>query len=299
MAHRHSTARQAASAAHREPTSTRRPPGKHVVLDRSLEALPLFRLSDSADEATILYTPPSGGRWRVLPAPGDRLPGTFDQDVYVEICRRYLDADSPDDGAVYFTLHAFLRSIGRRADGRTYEQLRAALNRLERTSLESQGAYLNGATDSPLVGRFSVLASVAIDRRRVVDREQLALFSNVTTSEPGDARVVLSPVLRSNITHGHTTTLSAAQYQALQSPVARRLYRLLEVARAENTVTWRIELEALAEQMPLVQRYPSHLQRVLQPAHEMLMAAGLVRDAKVQQIDKSWFVDYVLATRGS
>lgn len=282
----------------RSGATARRPPGKHILLDRALESLPLFRLSDSAEEASILYTPPGGGRWRVLPSPGDRLPGTFDQDVYVELCRRFLDAGSPDDGAVSFTLHAFLRSIGRRADGRTYEQLRAALSRLERTGLESQGAYFSSSTGTTINGRFSVLASVAIDRRRVADREQLALFNSVTTSEPGDARVVISPTLRANLAGGHVTTLVAAQYQALHSPVARRLYRLLEVARAEGTVTWRIGLEALAEQMPLVQRYPSHLQRVLQPAHEMLLAAGLVRDARVHQVEKAWFVDYVLATRG-
>jgi plasmid replication initiation protein len=281
----------------RYPGGQRRPPGKHILLDRALEALPLFRLSDSAEEASILYTPPAGGRWRVLPSPGDRLPGTFDQDVYVEICRRYLDAGSPPDGAISFTLHAFLRSIGRRADGRTYEQLRAALSRLERTTLESAAAYVAAGARSPLDGRFTVLSAVSIDRRRVADREQLALFPNVTTSEPGDARVTLSPTLRQNMAAGYVTTLVAAQYQALQSPVARRLYRLLEVARAEDTVTWRIELEALAELMPLVQRYPSHLQRVLQPAHEMLLTAGLVRDAKVHQQDRVWFVDYVLAVR--
>ncbi|MBC7897727.1 MAG: replication initiator protein A [Cytophagaceae bacterium] len=281
----------------RRPTPPRRPPGKHIVLDRALESLPLFRLSDSAEEASILYTPPAGGRWRVLPSPGDRLPGTFDQDVYVEICRRFLDAGEPNDGSVSFTLHAFLRSIGRRADGRTYEQLRAALSRLERTSLESSAAYYNASSGQPLDGRFTVLSAVSIDRRRVADREQLALFPNVTTAEPGDARVTLSPLLRGNISRGHATSLVASQYQALSSPVARRLYRLLEVARAEDTVTWRIELEALAEQMPLVQRYPSHLQRVLQPAHEMLLTAGIVRDAKVHQQDRTWYVDYVLAMR--
>lgn len=281
----------------RRPAPVRRPPGKHIVLDRALESLPLFRLSDSAEEASILYTPSSGGRWRVLPSPGDRLPGTFDQDVYVEICRRFVDAGEPADGAISFTLHAFLRTIGRRADGRTYEQLRAALNRLERTGLESNGAYFSAAKGHALEGRFTVLSAVSIDRRRVTDREQLALFPHVTTSEPGDARVTISPLLRSNIAAGHATTLASAQYQALQSPVARRLYRLLEVARAEDTVTWRIELEALAEQMPLVQRYPSHLQRVLQPAHEMLLTAGLVRDARVHQQDRVWYVDYVLAMR--
>jgi plasmid replication initiation protein len=282
---------------HPRPSLPRRPPGRVILLDRALEALPLFRLSDSAEETTILYTPAAGGRWRVIPNSGDRLPGTFDQDVYVEICRRYVDAGGPDDGIVTFTLHAFLRSIGRRADGRTYEQLRAALNRLQRTSLESTGCYWTATTGSALEGRFSVLSAVAIDRRRVADREQLALFPTFTASEPGDARVTLSPMIRANIVQGHTTTLSPTQYLALSSPVARRLYRLLEVARSEDMVTWRIELEALAEQVPLVQRYPSHLQRVLQPAHEMLQSAGIVRDAKVHQIKKQWLVDYVLAVR--
>src|SRR5207248_4047630 len=114
---------------------------KFVALDRSLEALPLFRLSDSADDAVISFGTDNGGRWRVLPAPGDRLPGTFDQDVYVELCRRFHEAECPSDGGISFTLHSFLRSIGRRVDGRTYDQLRSALGRLERTILESSNAY--------------------------------------------------------------------------------------------------------------------------------------------------------------
>ncbi|HET7459012.1 MAG TPA: replication initiator protein A [Gemmatimonadaceae bacterium] len=276
----------------------RRPAARAIVLDRSLEALPLFRLSDSADDAAVTFTPDDGGgRWRVLPSPGDRLPGTFDQDVYVELLHRYHEAGAPEDGVVTFTLHAFLRSMGRRVDGRTYEQLRAALARLERTTLESTGAYFAAPAGAPLDGRFTVLTSVTIDRRRTADRDQLTLFPALTASEPGDARVAISPVIRGNIAAAHTVTLSASRYAALTSPVARRLYRLLEVAREEGTVTWRVALERLAEQLPLAQRYPSHLQRVLQPAHEMLLAAGLVRDVAIRQAQRAWYVDYVLASR--
>ncbi len=277
----------------------RRAAARTIVLDRSLEALPLFRLSDSAEDAAITFAPPSGGRWRVLPSPGDRLPGTFDQDVYVELLHRYHDAGSPGDGAVTFTLHAFLRSMGRRVDGRTYEQLRAGLARLERTSLESSGLYWSAATGAPLDARFTLLTSVAIDRRRLTDRDQLTLFPLLRAHEPGFARVVIAPEVRANIAANHTVTLSATHYYALSSPVARRLYRLLEVARADDKVTWRIALDDLAELMPLAQRYPSHLQRVLQPAHEMLVAAGLARVAAFRQVDRVWFVDYMLASRGS
>ncbi len=275
----------------------RRTATRAILLDRSLEALPVFRLSDSADDSTISYSPESGGRWRVLPAPGDRLPGTFDQDVYVELMHRYSDTGFPTDGVVTFTLHAFLRSIGRRVDGRTYEQLRSALNRLERTTLESTGVYVAVREQAPLEGRFTILSSVSIERRRMVDREQFTLFPVLAASEPGDARVTISPVLRGNIDSGHVVTLSSQQYLSLSNPVARRLYRLLEVARELGTVAWRAPLEQLAEQLPLSQRYPSHLQRVLQPAHEMLLAAGLVRDAAFKQVNRAWFVDYVLASR--
>ncbi len=228
----------------------------------------------------------------MLPAPGERLPGTFDQDVYVELLRRYHEADRPSDGALTFTLHAFLRSMGRRVDGRTYEQLRGALGRLERTVLESEGAWLDARSGKAGHARFTLLSAVAIDRRRLTDRDQLALFPSLASNEPGDARVVLAQQIRANVAAGHTTSLIAPRYFALTSPVARRLYRLLEAVRGKGAGSWRIGLERLAELLPLSQRYPSHLQRVLQPAHEMLVAAGIVGQARFVQQGRSWEVEY-------
>jgi len=276
----------------------RRAATRVVLLDRSLEGLPLFRLSDSADDASITFAAEDGRRWRVLPNPGDRLPGTFDQDVYVELMHRYHEAGEPSDGVLSFTLHAFLRSMGRQVDGRTYEQLRGALSRLERTTLESLGSYYSSVAGGVVDARFSILSSVIIERRRVTDREQLPLFPTVATAEPGVARVTLAPPIRDNLAGRHTSALSVQRYLDLASPVARRLYRLLEVARAEGVLTWRVSLEGLKEQLPLMQRYPSHLQRVLQPAHEMLESTGVVRSASVRQQQREWFVDYVLAARG-
>lgn len=275
----------------------RRVAARVIRLDRSLEALPLFRLSDSADDSVINWSDAQGRRWRVIPSPDDRLPGTFDQDVYVELMHRFHEAGEPADGAIQFTLHAFLRAMGRRVDGRTYEQLRGALGRLERTMLESQGVYeVAPSLDRPDL-RFSVLTSTVVERRRTLDRDQLPLFPGITSAEPGVARVVISSVLRENIAADHAVTLSAPFYWLLGSPVARRLYRLLEVARAEGRLTWRIALDELAEQLPLAQRYPSHLQRVLQPAHDTLVERGLLRAATVRQQQREWFVDYMLGSR--
>ncbi|MBX7117610.1 MAG: replication initiator protein A [Gemmatimonadaceae bacterium] len=273
-------------------TTRRRPPARTVLLDRAIEALPLFRLSDSSEDSVVAITADNGGRWRVLPAPGERLPGTFDQDVYVELLRRYQEADQPADGALTFTLHAFLRSMGRRVDGRTYEQLRGALGRLERTVLESEGAWRDARSGKAGHARFTLLSAVAIDRRRLTDRDQLALFPSLASNEPGDARVVLAAPMRSNIAAGDISSLVAARYFALSSPVARRLYRLLAAVREREDATWEVPLERLAELLPLTQRYPSHLQRVLQPAHEMLVAAAVVRQARFAQDGRSWAVVY-------
>jgi plasmid replication initiation protein len=262
-------------------------------MDRSLEALPLFRLSDSSDSQELVFSPAAGTRWRVIAYPGDRLPGTFDQDVYVELLRRFHDAGSPGDGAVTFTLHSFLRSIGRRADGRTYEQLRASLTRLERTVLESDLAYHDAAAGASLDGRFTLLSSVAVQRRRAMDQHQLALFPLISSGEPGEARVVLSSPIRKNLRAGHTTTLENAVYTSLRSAVARRLYRLIQVIRKSETGrTWRVSVPHLAGMLPLAQRYPSHLQRVLHPAHEMLTAAGLMSGASLTETGEGWAIEY-------
>ena len=269
----------------------RRLAARTVALDRSLELLPLFRLSDSAEDGAISFATDGGGRWRVLPSPGDRLPGTFDQDVYVELLHRFREAGAPEDGVLTFTLHSFLRSMGRRADGRTYEQLRAALTRLERTSLESQGAYA-GPDGRAVDERFTILSSVAIDRRRLTERDQLTLFPQLLGNEPGDARATLGPAVRANLAAGRASTLSLPTYLALGSAVARRLYRLLAVTLDDEAASWEVALDRLAEQLPLTQRYPSHLQRVLQPAHDALVAAGVVAAVAVRQAERGWVVRY-------
>lgn len=233
----------------------------------------------------------------MLASPGERLPGTFDQDVYVELMRRYQEAGEPADGVLSFTLHAFLRSIGRQVDGRTYEQLRGALTRLQRTTLESQRSYVDAATSEAADISFTLLSSVMIERRRSFERDQLALFPSVVAAEPGEARVTISPVVRQNLAARHVISLNISRYFGLPSPVARRLYRLIELARADGMLTWRVSLDRLREQLPLTQRYPSHLQRVLQPAHDMLKESAVIREAVVRQQQREWFVDYMLAGR--
>src|SRR5258706_16263612 len=98
----------------------RRVPTRAIVLDRSLEALPIFRLSDSAEDTAISFSPESGGRGGVLPNPGDRLPGTFDQDVYIELLHPYHEGGGPQDGGIKFTPPPLFRPLWRPVEGKKY-----------------------------------------------------------------------------------------------------------------------------------------------------------------------------------
>ena len=183
--------------------------------------------------------------------------------------------------------------MGRRVDGRTYEQLRGALGRLERTVLESEGAWFDAKDRTHGQARFTLLTAVAIDRRRLTDREQLALFPALASNEPGDARVVLDPHLRDEHRRGapHDPRRAALLRPLLagRAPDLPAASRRCAPSRAPK---WRLPLERLAELLPLAQRYPSHLQRVLQPAHEMLVTAGIVKRAEFEQAGRAWSVIY-------
>lgn len=281
----------------------RRATARSVLLDRALERLPIFRLSDSAEDAAITLASGQDTRWRVLPAPGERLPGTFDQDVYVELLRRYSECGSPPDGTLAFTLHAFLRSMGRKVDGRNYELLRGSLARLERTMLEAHGGYAALVTPPPLPAeprpggarqhrRFTILTSVVIERRRAAERNQLSLFPSLAGAEPGEVRATLGALMRDNLAAGRTSSVSLGKYLALGSPVARRLYRLLTASADRGADVYRISLDRLAELLPLTQRYPSHLLRVLHPAHDQLAEAGIVRHVTSERSGRRWRLVY-------
>src|SRR6185503_16283184 len=163
-----------------------------------------------------------------------------DQDVYIELMRRYEEAGEPADGALTFTLHAFLRAMNRQVDGRTYEQLRGSLTRLERTTLQSERSYYDAVVCGTVDVSFTLLTSVMIERRRSTERDQLALFPVVVAAEPGEARVVISPLVRQNIAARYVVPMNVGRYFSLPSPVARRLFRLIVVARANGVLTWRV-----------------------------------------------------------
>ena len=154
----------------------------------------------------------------MLASPGDRLPGTFDQDVYVELMRRFQEAGEPPDGALSFTLHAFCaRSAATSTDGPTNSFV-AHSPGSSAPCCSPSAAISTPAVSEMADVRFTLLSSVMIERRRSVERDQLALFPAMVAAEPGEARVVISPIVRQNVQARHVVQLECGSLPLASLP---------------------------------------------------------------------------------
>ena len=205
-----------------------------MLLDRSLEELPLFRLSDTADDAAISYTTDDGGRWRVLASPGDRLarnvrPGRL----------RRADAALSARPASRRTARcrsrctrSCARWAGRWTDARTSSSAARSLGSSARCC--SRSAAISTRPSRSLADvRFTLLSSVMIERRRSIGARSARAVSRHgrRRARRGARRASRRSSDRTSRAR-HVVPLNLARYLALPSPVARRLYRLIEVARA-------------------------------------------------------------------
>jgi hypothetical protein len=79
-------------------------------------------------------------------------------------------------------------------------------------------------------------------------------------------------------------SLDSDFYYGLRRPLARSLYKLVDVKRKEG-LFWSVELEGLRQllSMPESYKYPSAIKRQLEPAHRELVQAGFLSRADFEE----------------
>jgi hypothetical protein len=79
-------------------------------------------------------------------------------------------------------------------------------------------------------------------------------------------------------------SLDSDFYYGLKRPLARSLYKLVDVKRKEG-LSWSVELEGLRQllSMPESYKYPSAIKRQLEPAHRELVRAGFLSRADFEE----------------
>src|SRR5215212_10088569 len=245
-----------------------------VAAEGNFEEHPYFRVGDrNAGTGVLTYENELRTRdghvlrqsWTVRAAHGRGLPGRFDQDVYVALLQIIDDKGLPEDGWLGFSLYELVELMGRKHSGRDYRQVRESLRRLATTSIESDNAFYHRGWKEYISDTFSLLSEVKLSEH------------DDTQGERTDRnRVLLSQYFVDSYKANYLKNIDVEFYWSLASPIAKRLYRLVDKKRNGRRL-WEAELFLLKDRIPLSDyKYPSKIREKLDPAHDELRQKGFL-----------------------
>lgn len=247
-----------------------------ILVEANLEVPPTFQLRRTHPERRVAeffntLVNEDGERvqqhWRIsVPEPYE-LPGPFDQDVWVAVQTLVgMRGGMPPDGRLYFSLYELLGVMRKVRKGDNYKDLRASLLRLSATHFQADNAfYLKDK--NKLATRTFTLWDVSLDTE--------------LDNETGDAIerhfLEFHNVVRQSFQAEYLKTLDSDFYFSLRSPLAKRLYRLIDRKR-QGKPRWGTSLDKLKAMAPLAPSYrtPSKIRDVLETAHSELQRRGFL-----------------------
>ncbi len=255
--------------------------GPLIQVEVNLEEAPLFmfkrrdRREESMETRNTILTR-DGDRleqyWKITAHRDFGLPGPLDQDVFVAVMtvvsRR---GGIPPDGRVSFTLYELLEILGKTHAGKNYDDLRDSLDRLSETSIYAENAFYSKEDEDFRSHRFRMW-SVHFSRKKRKGR----------ASEHHTLR--FDDILVRSYNASYLKSLDSDFYYGLRRPLARSLYKLVDVKRKE-ALSWSVDLEGLRQllSMPESYKYPSAIKRQLEPAHRELVEKGFLSRADFEE----------------
>jgi plasmid replication initiation protein len=264
-----------------------------IKVESNLEEFPFFQLGRKRQEGSATYERTIEGknasilkqRFEVS-ASKYSLPGPLDMDVYLAVLELLeIRGGMPESGRLYFSLYELLQILGWQPGGRTYAKLKESLRRIALTGIESENAFYSKGEDRLITDSFRLWS---------------VHFSEVTTkgsdSESSSSRHYIrfdEWFIRSFQDH-YLKGLDTNFYWELDSPLSRRLYRLVDhkIRDSQSNLKWEADLLELQRQLPLAKYpYASKVKTVLKPAHKELVEKGFL--ASVEYLGRNRVV-YVI-----
>ena len=242
-----------------------------VQVESNVEEWPVFQLgrskSDSARvEQTITGEDGSDLHQRLeVAAPGKyRLPGRFDYDVYSAVLELLeIRGGMPEDGTLGFSLHELILIMGLQPSGRTYEEVKRSLRRIAATVLESDNAFWSKGQQRHISDTFNLWN---------------VRFDSITDKNGSASRheIEFGKLFRRSFEEHYLRGLDIEFFWELDSPVAKRLYRLVDLKRG-GAASWRTDLFDLQRRIPIgPYGYVSKIKEKLSAAHEELIERGFL-----------------------
>jgi hypothetical protein len=264
-----------------------------ILAEGNFEELPYFRVGDrNARSGIMRYENEVRTReghvlrqvWTVMAAHGKGLPGRFDQDVYFALLQLIDRKGLPQDRWLRFSLYELVEIMGKGHSGRDYRRIKEALQRLATTTIESENAFYQRGTKDYYNGTFSLLSEVRFaehaDEGGKFDRNWVLLSSHFVDSYKAN----------------YLKHLDAAFYWSLSSPIAKRLYRLIDKKRNGRSA-WEMELFSLRDKIPLSNyKYASKIKEKLKPAHTELVSKQFLDSVEYRSSGEGEFACYRISS---
>src|SRR5918912_1992539 len=277
-----------------EKTKKRSEQAKGLVLaEGNFEEHPYFRVGDrNAGTGVLTYENELRTRdghvlrqsWTVRAAHGRGLPGRFDQDVYVALLQMIDYKGLPEDGWLSFSLYELVELMGRKHSGRDYWQVRESLRKLAMTSIESDNAFYHRGWKEYISDTFRLLSEV-----------KLSEYEDPTAERTDRNRVLLSRYFVDSYKANYLKNIDVEFYWSLASPIAKRLYRLIDKKRNGRRL-WEADLFSLKDRIPLSDyKYASKIKEKLAPAHSELCHKDFLRRVSYRNSGGKEFAGYEIS----
>jgi hypothetical protein len=242
-----------------------------VQVESNIEDWPVFQLGRSKGNSVAVERTIKGENGNSLKqkmevsAPGKyRLPGRFDYAVYSAVLELLeVRGGMPESGALRFSLHELILLMGLEPSGRTYEEVKTSLRRIAATVLESDNAFWSNGQRRHISDTFrlwDVTFDSAADRNGSGSRHQIEFGA----------------LFRRSFEEHYLRGLDIELFWELDSPVAKRLYRLVDLKRV-GSPSWTVDLFELQKHIPIgPYAYVSKIKEKLKTAHQELADRGFL-----------------------
>jgi hypothetical protein len=257
--------------------------------------LPFFALSrkDAQKRMTTEYhTTVNRGEerldvaWIVSANPRYGYPRPFDRQVHKAIEQIISNLERPIKNPVALgSLYNIARLLNLKDSGRFYSNIKAAIQRIVATTIESKGTFYDKGKKRWQEATFHLYDQVVF------------VGEDLPNGEVADTNYLfLGNWYLDNINARYVKPLDYTYYRTLQSSIASRLYEILGVKFYAGHSFIQYKYSTLCQLLPLTQqRYASDAKKILNPAQEELVRTGFLAKVEWKEIPgekHDWYLHY-------
>lgn len=209
------------------------------------------------------------------------LPNSLDDEVLLG-CIQLTKEAGFTDRKVRFTRYELMELIGWPSDGRSYERISESLDRWAGTLIISDKAFWDKQNQCWVKDSFNIL-----DRVILSDRE------DTKKTKRKRSAIIWGDFMWQSFQAGNLKSLDYRFWQSLESPISKRLYRLLD-KRFHKRKAITFDLHRLAFDKVGLSRnmHTGQIKEKLKPAHEELKDKGVFDAKYVKRARGAWDVIY-------